>query len=445
MTTSHETAANRKQIQFGVFFQGVNFSTIWHWPESGDHVAFESFRRVVQTAERGKFAAFFLGEGLRLREHLGQIHDLDVVGRPDAQTQEAALAAITSNIGFAATQSTTFNDPADLAYRLASLNNLSGGRNAWNIVTTHNAWTGANFRRGGFLADADRYNNADAFVNAVKAIWRAGSEGASSPLKYQDDFYDIEVQRTLPLVPGGRPVLVQAGESPEGRDFAAKHADLVFTQYTDYDRALEFGQDIARRAEAAGREKGSVLPFPSASFIIADSAAEAQEKLREVRLAQITPQTALAYLEAFWGTSLGAFDPDGPLPDIDPVVQVSEVTRGSAFQNAKAKQLADEWRAEAKDRGLSIREFVIDRASRGNDGSGFVGTVQSIADHLQPYAENGVVAGFNITPYLSPTGLDEIVDQLVPELQSRGIYPAEYAGTTLRENLGLSPEIPGAR
>src|SRR4051812_1380348 len=153
-----------RQIQFGVFFQGVNFSTVWHWPESGSQTDFESFRRVAQTAERGLFSAFFLGEGLRLREHLGKIHDLDVVGRPDAQTALAALAAITTNIGLVATQNTTYNDPADLAHRLASLDMLSGGRAAWNIVTTDNAWTGANFRRGGFLKHEDRYVRAEAFV-----------------------------------------------------------------------------------------------------------------------------------------------------------------------------------------------------------------------------------------------------------------------------------------
>lgn len=139
------------QIQFGVFFQGVNSGTIWKAAESGSQTDFESFRRIAQTAERGLFAAFFLGEGLRLREHLGRPHALDVVGRPDAQTMLAALASVTKNIGLVATQNTTYNDPADLAHRLASLDLVSGGRAAWNIVTTDNAWTGANFRRGGYL------------------------------------------------------------------------------------------------------------------------------------------------------------------------------------------------------------------------------------------------------------------------------------------------------
>ena len=136
------------QVHFGVFFQGVNHTTIWSDPESGSQTDFATFERVIRTAERGLFDAFFLGEGLRLRESRGALHDLDVVGRPDAITQLAALAAITTHIGLVATQNTTYNDPADLARRLQSLDVLSGGRAAWNVVTTDNAWTGANFRRG---------------------------------------------------------------------------------------------------------------------------------------------------------------------------------------------------------------------------------------------------------------------------------------------------------
>ena len=336
----------KNQIEFGVFVHGVNFNTIWHWPESGDQTAFESFRRVAQTAERGVFAALFLGEGLRLREHLGQLHQLDVVGRPDAQTQQAALAAVTKQIGLVATQSTASNDPADFAYRLGSLNQLSGGRNAWNIVTTHNAWTGANFRRGGFLADADRYRRADAFITAVKQIW-AGAENKELPVTIKDEFFDIEVARTVPIVPGGRPVLFQAGDSAEGRDLAVKHADVIFSHHALLDDARGFAKDIAERLVKTGRKAGSVKAFPGAQFVIGDTVPEALEKLREIQLAQVTPQTALAYLEQFWGQDLSGYDPDGALPDVDPIVVQSDVTRGAGFQNAKAKDLADQWRAEA--------------------------------------------------------------------------------------------------
>ena len=444
-----------REIQFGVFFQGVNFSTIWHWPESGDQVAFESFRRVAQTAERGIFAALFLGEGLRLREHLGRLHDLDIAGRPDAQTVLAAVAAVTDRIGLVATQSTTYNDPADLAYRLAGLNLLSGGRNGWNIVTTHNAWTGENFRRGGYVSGEDRYRHADSFVRAVKAIWRAwedtgiadsaAAETWASPgdrqVRYRDEFYDLDVRRTLPLTPGGRPVLFQAGDSSEGRDFGVRHADLIFSAHPEFADATAFAADIARREKAIGRSAGSVRAFPGATFVIGDTDAEAADKYQEIRRAQITPQTALAYLEQYWGSDLSGYDPDGPLPEIDPAVAVSNETRGAGFQHARTLELTRRWRAEAADRGLGIREFVIEHTARTGPDSGFVGSVDTVADSLQRYAEARVVAGFNITPYLTPTGLDEIVNRLVPELQSRGIYPTAYAGETLREHLGLAEEV----
>jgi hypothetical protein len=143
------------QLHFGVFFQGVNHWTVWSAPDSGSQIDPASFRRVAQTAERGLFDAFFLGEGLRLREVDGRIHDLDVAGRPDAVTQLAALAAVTRRIGLVSTSNSTFNEPADLARRLSGLDLLSEGRAGWNVVTTDNAWTGANFRRGGYLDHAD--------------------------------------------------------------------------------------------------------------------------------------------------------------------------------------------------------------------------------------------------------------------------------------------------
>lgn len=169
------------QVHFGVFFQGVNHHTVWSDPSSGSQIDFETFRRVATTAERGLFDAFFLGEGLRLREQDGQILDTDIAGRPDAITQLAALAGITSRIGLVATQNATYNEPADLARRLASLDVLSGGRAGWNVVTTDNAWTGENFRRGGFLDHRQRYERAAEFLSLAREIWDSWSETALVP------------------------------------------------------------------------------------------------------------------------------------------------------------------------------------------------------------------------------------------------------------------------
>jgi FMN-dependent oxidoreductase (nitrilotriacetate monooxygenase family) len=444
----------QRHIQFGVFFQGVNFSTIWHWPESGSQTDFESFRRVVQTAERGLFSAFFLGEGLRLREHLGQIHDLDVVGRHDPLTLLAALTGVTSKIGLAATQSTTFNEPADLAYRLASLNLLSGGRTAWNMVTTHNAWTGENFRRGGYLDAEDRYDHAESFVRAVFRIWDAWQAGdiaidthASSwshgdhEITYQDHHYDISVARTLPPVPGGRPVTFQAGDSAEGREFAVRNANVIFSAHPEINDAITFSRDIRERSRAAGRPERDLKIFPGQSFILADTLAEAREKARWVQESQVTPQTAVKYLENFWGRDLSEYDPDGPFPDADPVVSVTGSTRGAGFQLAKSQELAQKWRAIAAEHNFTLRQFVIHQTGQGI-GRGLIGTPISIADEIQRYIDEGAVDGFNITPWLVPSGIDDIVNDLVPELQNRGLYPTGYTGDTLRENMGIPADSP---
>ncbi|WP_025157391.1 NtaA/DmoA family FMN-dependent monooxygenase [Leifsonia aquatica] len=437
-------------LRFGVFFQGVNFSTVWSDPASGSQIDFESFRRVAQTAERGLFSAFFLGEGLRLREHLGQLHQLDVAGRPDAQTQLAALAAVTSRIGLVATQNTTYNDPFDLAHRLNTLDLLSGGRAAWNIVTTDNAWTGANFRRGGYLDHADRYTHAEAVVVAAKALWdawedeiaetsdaaawsRAGRGTGDGGAEVRTLHYTAAAVSRLPRSPQGHPVLFQAGDSPDGRDFAARQADVIFSAHSAFDDAAAFADDIRQRTLRAGRPADDLKIFPGQEFVIADTDAEAEEKARWLRRAQISPQTAIAFIENIWGTDLSSLDPDGPLPAFDPVQETTGETRGTAFRAAQAKTTADAWRARSEAEGLSIRELVIAL----NSTRGFVGSAGTVAATLQRYADAGVVDGFNITPWLIPSGLDDIVDLLVPELQERGIYPTEYAGATLRENLGL--------
>ena len=419
------------QLAFGVFFQGVNSSTIWRLPSSGDQVAWESFETLIRTAERGKFAAFFLGEGLRLREHRGVPFELDVAGRPDAQTLLAALAAVTKDIGLVATQNTTYNDPVDLARRLQTLDLLSAGRAGWNIVTTDNAWTGESFRRGGYLDHADRYTHAGAFVRVAEQYWRG------ERIAHEGAHYSVRAQGDLPRSAQGRPVLFQAGASPAGQEFAARSADVVFSPHGTLETAAELRRSIVERTVAAGRDPGSVKILPGAEIILAPTEAEAEEKVHWVRDLQIGPEQAIALLEQYWGRDLSDFDPDGPLPDVPPEVVESGVTRGAGFQFAKAEELTRAWREEAAEKGQSILEFA--RARAGARRGTFTGSYDTVAERLVEFARLGAIDGLNITPWLIPSGLDDIVDHLIPRLQERGVYPAEYAGPTLRENLGLPP------
>src|ERR1700716_1859915 len=169
---------SRKPIHLAAHFPGVNNTTVWTDPSAGSQIEFDSFVHLARTAERGLFDFFFLAEGLRWREHRGRIHDLDVVGRPDTFTVLAALAGVTDRIGLTGTINTTFNEPFEVARQFATLDQLSGGRAGWNIVTSSDAFTGANFRRGGFLDHTDRYRRAEEFVTVARQFWDSWSPDA---------------------------------------------------------------------------------------------------------------------------------------------------------------------------------------------------------------------------------------------------------------------------
>ncbi|MFB8275757.1 NtaA/DmoA family FMN-dependent monooxygenase [Nocardia colli] len=437
------------EVHFGVFFQGVNHTTIWSDPASGSQIDFETFRRVAQTAERGLFDAFFLGEGLRLREQDGKILELDIAGRPDAIAQLAALAGVTRHIGLVATQNTTYNEPADLARRLSGLDLISGGRAGWNAVTTDNAWTGENFRRGGYLDHALRYERAGEFLATARAIWDSWRDGAIatsqqspswasadavSPVERSTDHFQVSITPTLPRSAQGHPVIFQAGDSPTGRDFAAANADVIFSRHgTHFDDALAFADDIRARLRAAGRPEDDIKILPGTQIVLAEKESEVEEKVRWVKNGQYTGQTTLSLAGQVWGRDLSHLDPDGPLPKEDPEHRPISETRGSPRHGQDPHAIAREWRARAEAGNLSLRETVIATTER----SGFAGTPAQVADELARWVRQGAVDGFNISPYLVPTGLDEIVDWLVPELQERGVYRTEYTGTTLRQHLGL--------
>jgi FMN-dependent oxidoreductase (nitrilotriacetate monooxygenase family) len=429
----------------------VNNTTVWSDPRASSHIDFSSFVHLAQTAERAKFDFLFLAEGLRLREQNGLIYDLDVVGRPDTFTVLAALAAVTEHLGLTGTINSTFNEPYEVARQFASLDHLSGGRAAWNVVTSWDAFTGENFRRGGFLAQDDRYSRAEQFLRTTWELfdsWNgdeivADKESGTflknaqvGSFEHHDAHFNIAGQFNVPRSPQGRPVIFQAGDSNEGREFAASSADAIFGRHATLDAGREFYDDVKGRLARYGRSEDQLLILPAATYVLADTDAEAQELAHEVRLQQVSGQTAIQFLEQLWNRDLSGYDPDGPLPDIDPLVGENKISRGRASVRMYRDPLAtaSEWRSRAAAENFSIRELIIEVTGRQS----FVGAPSTVAETINGLVQADASDGFILVPYITPGGLDEFADTVVPLLQERGVFRSEYEGTTLRDNLGLA-------
>jgi FMN-dependent oxidoreductase (nitrilotriacetate monooxygenase family) len=441
-----------KQVHLAAHFPGVNNTTVWSDPAAGSHIEFASFEHFARTAERAKFDFLFLAEGLRLREQGGRIHDLDVVGRPDTFTVLAALSAVTERLGLAGTINSTFNEPYEVARQFASLDHLSGGRAAWNVVTSWDAFTGENFRRGGFLAESDRYRRAEQFLRtawklfdswhgdeivADKESGRFLAEPWPGEFVHHDDHFDIAGQFNVPRSPQGRPVIFQAGDSDEGREFAAATADAIFSRHGTLEAGQAFYSDVKGRLAKYGRDRDSLKVLPAATFMLGDTDSDAREKAALVRRQQVSGQTAIKLLEQVWNRDLSTHDPDGPLPAEDPVPGENTVAKGRASvrMNRDPVALARKWRALAEEKKLSIRELMIEVSARQT----FIGAPETVAREIDHLVQQDASDGFILVPHITPGGLDTFADTVVPLLQERGVFRTDYTGTTLREHLGLEP------
>ncbi|MEU6467578.1 NtaA/DmoA family FMN-dependent monooxygenase [Streptomyces sp. NPDC046976] len=440
-----------KQIHLAAHFPGVNNTTVWSDPAAGSHIEFSSFAHFARTAERAKFDFLFLAEGLRLREQGGQIYDLDVVGRPDTFTVLAALAAVTDRLGLTGTINSTFNEPYEVARQFASLDHLSGGRSAWNVVTSWDAFTGENFRRGGFLPQDERYSRAKEFLATAHELFDSWSgeeiladratgaflrDARAGSFVHQGQHFDIHGRFNVPRSPQGRPVIFQAGDSEEGREFAAAGADAIFSRYSHLEEGRAFYADVKGRLAKYGRRPDQLLILPAATFVLGDTDAEAAELAREVRRQQVSGATALKHLEFVWNRDLSGYDPEGPLPDIDPLVSEEHISRGRAqvrmYRDPVA--IAREWRELAEANKWSIRDLVINNGNRQT----FVGAPATVARTINEFVQADASDGFILVPHITPGGLDPFADKVVPLLQEQGVFRADYEGTTLREHLGLA-------
>lgn len=419
---------SKKQVIIGAQFPGVNNFTIWSDPAAGSQIAFSSFRHFAETVERGKLDFIFLAEGLRVREQKGRFHELDVVGRPNTLAILTAIAAVTRNVGLIGTLTTTFNEPYPLARQLATLDVLSNGRAGWNVVTSPGAFTGANFRRGDHLPFAERYERAKEFIEAARAIWK-GHDFA-----FKSKHFDIAGRSGLPLSPQGGPVIAQAGDSETGRELAASHADVIYSRHGTLEDGQAFYRDVKTRLSRYGRAAGDLKILPGAAFVLGDNQEDAEERQHAIRLQQVSPKNAIVFLEQVWNQDLSSYDPDGPLPEIDPEVSSPAIAQGRASRVDNRLETARTWREIAKREKLSIRQLIIKVTARQH----FVGTPETVARQINNYVQENAADGFVFAPHLTPTGFDEFVDKVIPYLQEWGVYRKDYQTQTLRGNLGLA-------
>ncbi|MGV0128386.1 LLM class flavin-dependent oxidoreductase [Burkholderia gladioli] len=432
--TTRSSAAERRQMRLGLFLQGAGHHVAgWRHPEaeSGSE-NFELLRRVVQTAERAKFDMVFLADGLTS----GPDAHPSMAQRFEPLTLLSALAMHTTHIGLAATASTTYSEPYHLARVFASLDRLSGGRAAWNVVTTSYDRTAANFTRGNHPDHAERYEMAGEFVDVVKGLWDSWDEDAVIRDKARGVYFDPAKVHALdhegrvfrikgPLnasrPPQGHPVVIQAGSSGPGQDLAARIAEVVFTAQQTLEEAQVFYRDLKGRLAKFGRAGQALHVMPGVFPVIGRTEREAREKYEQLQQ-WIDTSGALSLLSDRLGHDVSRYPLDGPLPELPESDQLK----------SRAKLLTDLARRE----NLTLRQLYYLVA--GARGHRIVwGTAGQVADALEEWFTQDAADGFNIMPPYFPGGLDDFVEQVVPELQRRGLFRTEYAGSTLREHLGL--------
>lgn len=390
--------------------------------------------RAARTAERGKLDSVFLADAPNLplfrAEFTPQV-------RYEPVTMLAALAVATEHIGLVGTASTTYNDPFELARRLSTADHLSGGRVGWNVVTTGDPEAARNFGRAPHPDHDERYARAHEFVDVVRRLWRtweAGSvladrqAGRWSDLArvheadFDGAFYSVRGGLPIPRSAQGEPVLAQAGSSKAGVAFAGRIADLVFTPQPSISEARAFRERLASVLAAAGRSLDQVRVLPGIAFVLGSTEEEAKRLRRELE-ESVDPEFRWRQLANNAGLDMDLIDPHQPL---------SADVAATAPPTTFAQHIV----AEALNRNIPFIDLaqVITGLPGGLE---FTGTPEQMADLMIEWVGAGACDGFTIQPTTLPDSLDRFVDHVVPILQARGVHRTEYAGSTLRENLGL--------
>ncbi|MCK8674926.1 LLM class flavin-dependent oxidoreductase [Rhodococcus sp. NPDC003382] len=433
---------SRKQFHLNAFLMGVgHHEAAWRHPRTEAHRVLDvkHFQELAQIAERGKLDSVFFADGLAVGPRVE--HNTQAIFEP--VTLLSAMAVVTEHVGLIATASTGYNEPFNLARKFASLDHISGGRAGWNIVTSGGADEARNFGYDDTPDHAGRYDRAAEFVDVAVSLWDSWEDDAieldeesgrfADPAKVHTVDHDgarFKVRGPLnsPRSPQGRPVLVQAGSSESGKNFAARYAEAVFTAQRTLAEGQAFYRDLKARVVKAGRDPQSLKVLPGIVPFIGETEEEAKA-LEQEFTDLISPAYSLRQLSNMLGVDLTEHALDAALPPLPPIEQI----QGNKSRYQLVKDLAE-------NEGLTVRQ-LIGKLGGGRGHRTFAGTPEQIADELQLWFEQEAADGFNVMPPYLPGGLEDFTAKVVPILQERGLFRTEYTATTLRGHYGLDRPV----
>jgi FMN-dependent oxidoreductase (nitrilotriacetate monooxygenase family) len=428
-----------RQLHLNAFLMSTgHHEASWRLPESDPfaNTSVAHYQALAQLAERGKFDSIFFADSPVL---------IGTVGRRPAGSLEptvllTAIAAVTSRIGLIATASTTYNEPYNLARRFASVDHVSGGRAGWNVVTTAGPDAALNFNLADQPAHAERYERAAEFLEVAYKLWDSWQDDAAIadkssgvwavddrvvPIDHVGRHFQVRGPLNLPRSPQGHPLIVQAGSSEDGKGLAARYAEAVFTAQQTLEDAQDFYRDLKARTAALGRDPSEVKILPGIVPVIGSTVAEA-ERLEHQLDSLIRPEYARLQL----AKTLKVRPEDLPFDQQLP----ADLPDEDEIEGAKSRYTLIVTLARREK--LTVRE-LIGRLGGGRGHRTFTGTPEQVADAIQHWFEAGAADGFNIMPPVLPSGLQTFVDEVIPILQSRGLFRTDYTGTTLRDHYGL--------
>jgi len=427
--------AKTRTIKLGFILHGVGRTwNDWRHPDRdvGASTSFAQYKRQAQLAERGKFDFLFVADSLSITEKSSPHY----LNRFEPLTILSALAGSTSHIGLVATLTVSYSEPFNVARQFASLDHISDGRAGWNIVTSWLGETAANFSKIEHPAHDVRYGIAAEYLDVVQGLWDSWEDDAHVADKATGQFVDpdklhrldhkgehFQVRGPLNIKRSrqGQPVIFQAGQSDDGRAFAARRAEVIFTHAETLEDGQAYYADVKARARGFGRDPDALFILPGIAPIIGDTEEEAEARYQQLAALE-SLETGFGFLSrTFNDHDFRQYDLDGPFPDVEHI--------GRNSQQSGSKRILDQVRAE----GLTLRQVVQRLATpRG----AFVGTPERVADTLQNWFEQHGSDGFVLFEPL-PGQLDLFVEKVIPILQARGLFRTEYEGETFRENLGL--------